>query len=317
MIVLAEGGRGAALALLEYTVEVGNIIEVEGQKIVYHRAWDDAGKYIVIRDESTAPVAGSAAIFDEFGRLHTADISLDSQETPDTTAVNKGTVSILRTNLQGNITAVNNNLSEEVDRAKLAEQKLNDKIGDSEKPATILGRLAILEPKVGTLETKVGHPASEDESATGLYKAIADETARATDQEGSLSNKIDTEASYRTAGDTTNATAISAEVTRATNAENTITDRITAICNGETINNFKDTEDALAEKATAEAVLAIAGRVTAAEGAIDVINGDGTGSIKQAVKTETDRAERAEADLASTFDDYRTADAQDTLDAAL
>lgn len=92
----------------------GGSVEINGNTIVYYEAWDNAGKYVVVRDDSVEPAPDSIAVFDGSGWLYTNNINLDDASIDDKAVVNKDVLRASLANKQdtlvngANIKTINN-----------------------------------------------------------------------------------------------------------------------------------------------------------------------------------------------------------------
>lgn len=219
-------------------------------------------------------------------------------------------------------------LTVEVDRAKAKEEALTGSIASEVERAKtvekdITDALKALKTSVSEKNTEVSDElTAEVARAKAAEKAVADsvdaEVVRATAKESELKNSIDT----------TNAS-LSNEVTRATAKETELSDNLTAEVTRAKAEEkaIKDSVDATEAKVVAESAraiakenelnAAIAGNTTSIndlKSKVDVINGEGVGSINHAVEdskhyTDDKIAElktTTSTDLTNTLKDYAT-----------
>ena len=165
----------------------------------------------------------------------------------------------------------------ETERALAAEQAL------ANRATAVEGRLDVIEG---------------DEATDGsIKKAVNDEKVRAMAAEQGLSEAIATEKQRAEAKEQEIAEDLADEVTRATEAEAGLGDRIQANLDAINILNGEDTVEGSVAKDIKDAEArvkvvtdALDGRMTSAEGRLDVIQGTGEGSIKKAVADLVDGA---------------------------
>ena len=137
----------------------------------------------------------------------------------------------------------------------------------------------------------------EGEGEGSIKKAVKDEQDRAVAKEGELDAAIKAEASRADAAEKALQKAISDEETARKEADNGLSERITANKTSiDLLNNNKETQGSVAyavdqaEKRVKVVTDALDGRMTGAEARLDVIQGEGEGSIKKAVADLVDGA---------------------------
>ena len=137
----------------------------------------------------------------------------------------------------------------------------------------------------------------EGEGEGSIKKAVKDEQDRAVAKEGELDAAIKAEASRADAAEKALQKAISDEETARIAADNGLSERITANKTSiDLLNNNKETQGSVAyavdqaEKRVKVVTDALDGRMTGAEARLDVIEGEGEGSIKKAVADLVDGA---------------------------
>ena len=178
----------------------------------------------------------------------------------------------------GKESEISSNLTAETTRAGGAESALDKKITDS----------------VTSLTSTINEFKDKEQTDIDNLKSKLDaEVDRASGVESTLTTNLANEVTRATAKETELSAAISVETTRAEGAESTLNNNIQSEINR---------ADA-AEKANAAAIDAEESRATTAENAIkgrlDIIEGDGEGSIKSAVNAEKTRAKAEESSIAS------------------
>ena len=248
-----------------------------------------SGNTIISAKEDAA--AASAKVDTEIGKLDVAGnisetvkgVTVTVDETDG--KVIKPVVSIADGTLTG--AATDGNLV----TGTVVKKYVDDKVSDINTSANALGE------RVGTLETKVGSAAAEEEAATGLFKEIADEASTARAAEKKYADAIAAEATRATAAEKKNADAIAAETTRATAAEEKVkTDLLgDAAAEYNTLGKLEDKIQAeasradAAEKANAAAAAAAKAAADKAQETADekVKSVEGTGAV---VATTTEHA---------------------------
>ena len=193
--------------------------------------------------------------------------------------------STLTTNLEAEVeratgkeSEISSNLTAETTRAGSAESALDKKITDSATSLT---------STINEFKDK------EQTDVDNLKGELDAEVDRASGVESTLTTNLETEVTRATNKENELDDAIAAEITRAKSAESTLNNNIQSEFNR---------ADA-AEKANAAAIDAEESRATTAEntikGRLDIIEGEGEGSIKKAVKAESTRAKAEESSIAS------------------
>ena len=173
---------------------------------------------------------------------------------------------------------ISSNLTNETTRAGGAESALDKKITDS---------VTSLTSAIDDFKTK------EQNDINDLKGKLDAEVDRASGVESTLTTNLTNEVTRATDKEKELSAAISAETTRAEGVESTLSNDIQA-------ESHRADE---AERANAAAIGAEESRATIAENAIkgrlDIIEGEGEGSIKKAVKAESTRAKAEESTIAS------------------
>lgn len=173
---------------------------------------------------------------------------------------------------------ISSNLTNETTRASEAESALDEKITTN---------VTSLTSAIDKFKEK------EQTDVDNLKSKLDAEVDRASGVESTLTTNLANEVTRATAKETELRAAISAETTRAEGAESALNNNIQAEFNR---------ADA-AEKANAAAIATEKSRAETAEntikGRLDIIEGEGEGSIKKAVKAESTRAKAEESTIAS------------------
>ena len=239
-----------------------------------------SGNTIISAKEDAA--AASAKVDTEIGKLDVAGnisetvkgVTVTVDETDG--KVIKPVVSIADGTLTG--AATDGNLV----TGTVVKKYVDDKVSDINTSANALGE------RVGTLETKVGSAAAEEEAATGLFKEIADEASTARAAEKKNADAIAAEATRATAAEKKNADAIAAETTRATAAEEKVkTDLLgDAAAEYNTLGKLEDKIQAEASRADA-AEKANAAAAAAAKAAADKAQATADAKVKSVEGTNT------------------------------
>ena len=239
-----------------------------------------SGNTIISAKEDAA--AASAKVDTEIGKLDVAGnisetvkgVTVTVDETDG--KVIKPVVSIADGTLTG--AATDGNLV----TGTVVKKYVDDKVSDINTSANALGE------RVGTLETKVGSAAAEEEAATGLFKEIADEASTARAAEKKNADAIAAEATRATAAEKKNADAIAAETTRATAAEEKVkTDLLgDAAAEYNTLGKLEDKIQAEASRADA-AEKANAAAAAAAKDAADKAQETADEKVKSVKGTNT------------------------------
>ena len=249
---------------------------------------DDAGAATVYGANKAAAAAkdaadaASAKVDTEIGKLdvtgNTSEAVKGVTVTVDETdgKVIKPVVSIADGTLTG--AATDGNLV----TGTVVKKYVDDKVSDINTSAGALGE------RVGTLETKVGSAAAEEEAATGLFKEIADEASTARAAEKKNADAIAAEATRAKAAEKANADAIAAEVDRATAAEEKVkTDLLgDAAAEYNTLGKLEDKIQAEASRAEV-AEQANAAAAAAAKTAADKAQATADAKVKSVEGTNT------------------------------
>lgn len=181
----------------------------------------------------------------------------------------------------GKESEISSNLTTEKNRASAAESSLDEKI------TTNTNSINSLTSTINDFKEK------EQTDVDNLKSKLDAEVDRASGVESTLTTNLANEVTRAVAKETELSAAISAETTRAEGAESTLNNNIQSEFN----------RAYAAEKANAAALATEKSRAEAAESAIkdrlDVIEGEGEGSIKKAVKEESTRAKAEESTIAS------------------
>lgn len=169
---------------------------------------------------------------------------------------------------------------------RLATEEQRSQAKDTEHDNAIANHKSRLE----TIEGEVGVEGS-------IKHAVNEEKVRAEAKEAELNTAITTEKSRAEAAEKDLADDLAQEVQDRTAADNALSERITANKTSiDLLNNNKETQGSVAyavdqaEQRVKVVTDALDGRITGAEGRLDVIQGTGEGSIKKAVADLVDGA---------------------------
>ena len=235
------------------------------------------------------------------------DFTINSMGESDASVTNKKYVNDLVKTERERATNAENDISSSLD-AKTAELRsaIEQEISDREEAVTAeVTRAKEEEKKISdnltTETTRAGGAESAldkkiTDSVTSLTSTIDEFKTKEQTDVDNLKSKLDAEVDRASGVESTLTTNLANEVTRATAKETELASAIEA---------EHDRAD-IAEKANATAIDAEKSRAKAAEtelsGRLDVIEGEGEGSIKSAVKAEADRATAAESTLTASLD---------------
>ena len=230
---------------------------------------------------------GAAAISNATNNMQALQDALDQEKTDRETKDSElqGAIDALEDKVDKTLGNGNENIFTKLEAVK---QELQGKI-DAE--ADRAGRVeAGLREDVDDHESRLQTIEGTEEVEGSIKKAVKDERDRAMAAEGILRTAIETEKSQREQAVQDLADDLAEEVTNRLNAEEGLSNRITANKNAIDILNGDANQNGSVDKKVAEAEArvkvvtdALDGRVTSAESRLDVIQGTGEGSIAKAV----------------------------------
>ena len=237
---------------------------------------------------------GAAAISNATNNMQVLQDALDQEKTDRETKDSElqGAIDALEDKVDKTLGNGNENIFTKLEAVK---QELQGKI-DAE--ADRAGRVeAGLREDVDDHEARLQVIEGTEEVEGSIKKAVKDERDRAMAAEGILRTAIETEKSQREQAVQDLADDLAEEVTNRLNAEEGLSNRITANKNAIDILNGDANQNGSVDKKVAEAEArvkvvtdALDGRVTGTESRLAVIEGEGEGSIKKAVADLVDGA---------------------------
>ena len=228
---------------------------------------------------------GAAAISNATSNMQALQDALDQEKTDRETKDNElqGAIDILEGIIEDTIGNGSENLFEKIEKLK---QELQGKIDAETDRAS--GIEAGLREDVDDHEARLQVIEGTEEVEGSIKKAVKDERDRALAAEGNLNTALQAEIDRAKKAEQDLADDLAEEITNRGTAEQALSDRITTNKNNIDVLNG-DGEGSVNKKvADAEGRVevvtnALAGRITTAEGKLDVIQGTGEGSIKKAV----------------------------------
>ena len=263
--------KDAVAKLVNGAPEAMDTLKELADSITKHQTAYDAYVAQVAKDIAAAK---QAAITEAGKNADTKDTALHNTITGEIATAKSEAISTAATDAAGKVDALENKLQPKID-AKVAQADYDTKVAALEKADAdnLAAAKKHADDEDAKIEAILGHKAEDDLTATGLCKDVAD-----------------------------NAAAITAEATARQDADKLLSDRIAKFEGNGTgsvaaqVQSVKDALDTFEEEqatkdqgqdanitANKDAIDAVKGRLNTAESKLNVIQGEGEGSIKKAV----------------------------------